>query len=677
MGNLPDYPRTIAVVNQSDPNNDTIYAAVGTYKVYKSTDGGNSFASVSGGLMINAEYKNISISPANSNYLYVKLNNSTIANPIYTHDGGITWSQPVSLDEGGLSFREGGSFVGLPVAPHPTNPNVALLITSGTIHRTTNGGSTWVYSGEGYLGGRRAGTTSAYFDPNNSNRMIFFLVDEGPIITEDGGETWRFLNVPKYNYSRNTFVGSVDPNNQNIIIAAVGSYASQVIIRTINGGSNESDWSVAHTPNVPDRFYFIGFNPKDSNYVYASTRSDSWISKDNGRTWTSFPGKSIKTIDPKDGKVIYALQQGTEGGQSKLWRSNDKGETWAEWATNPFWGAEFMDIDPNNNSYLYVGQGFQYIDENQPSGLYFFNGAQWIEIGKSNGIPIDSSFGRNSFNVHVVRVDPNNSNTLYALIKASKEDGHREDFLYRSINRGQTWEDMRYNLSGFSYPFSLAINPYNGNLYLNTAHGNYVLVNSSQSSSSSASASPPVGSGYVSDSIISSSSSQSSLFATTTFATSTNTNIILTQSSSSSFRSSTVSEQPITQTRIVKQQPRKSYNLFFSKPINFKQTSNDVVIIQNKLKYLGFFPKTVDASGYFGNITKQSIKNYQKAKGLPVNGQADQTTLMAISQKEFTTINKPIKEMNESELQVKIFEIVSRMNNLLERKLNNQPRNKP
>ena len=80
IGNLPDYPRTISLITKTNPDNDIIYAAVGTSKVYKSTDGGNTFVSKSNGLpdvsavMLtnNYGYTNISISPADNNYIYVK-----------------------------------------------------------------------------------------------------------------------------------------------------------------------------------------------------------------------------------------------------------------------------------------------------------------------------------------------------------------------------------------------------------------------------------------------------------------------------------------------------------------------------------------------------------------------------------------------------------------------------
>lgn len=118
--------------------------------------------------------------------------------------------------------------------------------------------------------------------------------------------------------------------------------------------------------------------------------------------------------------------------------------------------------------------------------------------------------------------------------------------------------------------------------------------------------------------------------------------------------------------------PISTPNFIFMRLIRYGQRGNDIVIIQNKLKEMGFFPKTVDSTGYFGTMTKQAVINYQKAKGLPATGQASQATLLTMSQKEFTAINKPIKEMNIGELRVKKTEILSRIKKILEKNIKNE-----
>jgi len=198
-------------------------------------------------------------------------------------------------------------------------------------------------------------------------------------------------------------------------------------------------------------------------------------------------------------------------------------------------------------------------------------------------------------------------------------------------------------------------------------YGQYAPTVSSSSSSSTTGGGGGGGGGGSVNGAINTGISASSSISTTTTATSTNvlsfgatnTPSTLTASSASSAEKSTEIDGQLSK--------NKPFKFFFPQPINFGQRSNDIVAIQNKLKEEGFFPKITDSTGYFGTVTKQSLKEYQKDKGLPITGQADQITLIAMSQKEFVTIDKPIKEMNKSEAQIKIFELIYRMNKVLEK----------
>jgi 3D (Asp-Asp-Asp) domain-containing protein len=56
---------------------------------------------------------------------------------------------------------------------------------------------------------------------------------------------------------------------------------------------------------------------------------------------------------------------------------------------------------------------------------------------------------------------------------------------------------------------------------------------------------------------------------------------------------------------------------------------NDVYELQGKLKALGYYDFSV-TTGYYGPVTKQAVTNYQKAKGLLVDGIAGQQTFNSI-----------------------------------------------
>jgi hypothetical protein len=519
LGDLPDYPRTIALNPRSTPGNDIIYAAAGASKVYKSTNGGQNFSEKSAGLpnihdgycdptpvdINEKEYKMIDISLADpdSDYLYVLVDSWCKIQPFYSHNGGDTWQQTAEIDVGGLSLMAGSGQVSswtTNTATHPSDPNIALHYFGWDLSITDDGGSTWSYSQNGYMGGR---TASIYFDPFNPDRKIFFLTDTGPVLSEDNGDTWRLL-MKKAEYSRSTPVGVVVPGNPDRIITAKGGWDSQYIAISDNNGDN---WTIFDgrvpegqcyydgqencytSPEIEGNFLFMQVHPQDSQYIYAGGKNESWFSKDGGDTWGSWAGgvwqgnqklqdMSIRAIYPGNGDIVYAFQNcpgcstagcdANSNFQSVLWRSTNRGASWT--ALNCFdigiTGINGVDIDPADPNRLYVASYREF---------HIYDGTSWSETGQTGGMQAED-FGNGSIiSVHSVAVDPINPNIVYAGM--SSGDGHRKEIIYRSIDNGITWQNIEGALGGDSNVWGLSIESGNGAgiLHMCTDHGNYVL----------------------------------------------------------------------------------------------------------------------------------------------------------------------------------------------------------
>jgi photosystem II stability/assembly factor-like uncharacterized protein len=123
-----------------DPTNpDVIYRGAAGGGVWKSTDGGKTWLSLTdnlGNLSIGA----IAIAPSSPATIYVGTGEGALSvdgidgiGIIKSTDGGTTWSLPVSV-----SARK---FFSLSV--HPTQPNEVVAGTSAGIQRSTDGGVTW------------------------------------------------------------------------------------------------------------------------------------------------------------------------------------------------------------------------------------------------------------------------------------------------------------------------------------------------------------------------------------------------------------------------------------------------------------------------------------------------------------------------------------------------------
>lgn len=494
LANLPEYPRSIALFAAHDPVNDIIYAAVGTYKVYKSVDGGNSFTSKSKGLTVNKkEYKFVSVSPADKNYVYVRID-KTPANIFYSHDGGDTWQQTSSKDVGGLAMlpNQQGQPATTRITPHPADKNIALIQFGDTnLAKTADGGKTWTYTGNGYRGGRVSNRTAYYFDKNNRGKWIYFMVDRGVLITENNGDTWRQMDTgPIYKnglFFDTAIVGAADPKNPNTIIVVLGKWKSgpgrehtYKIIRTTDGGNT---WNTVRETLSGHTYSFLAFHPQNTNYVYAGTRNgDGWMSRDNGKTWSLIPGKTIRAMYPKNGDIIYAFESAPSGAsktKSTLWRSSDKGTTWISLGATPFSTPEEVDIDPENSNRLYAAAG---------KDIYVFNGTSWKSI--TGNIPKEDFGGTLCRTFQNLAVDPLRPHIIYAGLGTTFV-GHRKAFIYRSKDYGSTWEDISYNIGAYSTVWGLAVNPHNSDVHISTGHGNYVLSELPALSSPSPSSSPP------------------------------------------------------------------------------------------------------------------------------------------------------------------------------------------
>lgn len=64
--------------------------------------------------------------------------------------------------------------------------------------------------------------------------------------------------------------------------------------------------------------------------------------------------------------------------------------------------------------------------------------------------------------------------------------------------------------------------------------------------------------------------------------------------------------------------------------LNIGTQSEHVLNLQERLSSLGYFKKGI--TGYYGKITKEAVRDFQKAYGLSVTGSADSATLAKLNQ---------------------------------------------
>ena len=176
------------VMDKNTPQ--TLY--IGTYKIYKTTNGMQSWSAISPDLT-NGHVANmgtittVDVSKSNPNVIYCGTDD---ANVWVTTNGGTNWSKINS----GLPYRWVTR-----VTIHPDSANVCYVTLSGYkvdstgshIYKTTNYGSTWI-SKKGNLPDAPINDIIIYPELNGT---LFIATDIGVMVTYDNGGSWSFLGT--------------------------------------------------------------------------------------------------------------------------------------------------------------------------------------------------------------------------------------------------------------------------------------------------------------------------------------------------------------------------------------------------------------------------------------------------------------------------------------------------
>ncbi len=253
--------------------------------LYKSTDGGDTWKQLTGGLP-NDQFVGkigVAVSPSNPNRLWAVVDNlgagvaagggggggrgragapSTGGGVYISNDAGATWKLVNSETR---LWGRGWYFGG--VAVDPTNPDRAYIINTAT-YMTTDGGKTFVPI-KGAPGGDDY--HQLWVNPKDGNRMVLSS-DQGTVVSVDGGKSWSSW----YN----------QPTAQIYHVAADNRFP-----------------------------YWLYGAQQDSGGVGVSTWSREGVL--TFRNWepTCLAGESNTVLpDPKDGNILYGLSGGGGGG---------------------------------------------------------------------------------------------------------------------------------------------------------------------------------------------------------------------------------------------------------------------------------------------------------------------------------------------------------------------------
>jgi hypothetical protein len=415
---------TAIAVDPADATANTVYVGGAAGGVWKTTDGGTTWNSLTDG-QPSLAVGSIAIDPNNHLTIYVGTGEDNFngdafygAGILKSIDGGNTWTQlGASIFAGAKSTGVGGAKIGA-IAVQPGNSSIVLASVfffdgndaNGGVWRSTDGGTTWARPTTGAQGSAgtavffestpNAGTTAIawaalgdIFAPNPASNGIWRSTDSGANWTKQTG------GLPTTNLGRITLGYAPSTSGIGATVYAAIANATPVsassdlqgLFKTVNGGTTWTSITTLTFPSFPtftggfcahQCFYdmAIGVHPTNPNVVVVGggagpdNLTSLFQSPDGGTTWTGESADSFTngtaTIHPHvDTHAIVFSPSGT----LKLYVGNDGG-MWS--TTNPVPGPGVSPTWVDLNAQLSITQFYPGITAAVSDENYGFGGTQ-------------------------------------------------------------------------------------------------------------------------------------------------------------------------------------------------------------------------------------------------------------------------------------------------------------
>jgi photosystem II stability/assembly factor-like uncharacterized protein len=484
----------------------TIYAGACGWGIYKSTNGGQTFASASPDLASQAVIS-IAVDVATPSTLYAATNNgvykSTTSGQSWTSSSSGLAGQVLALaidathpanvwagnGSGLFESTNGGQSWSTVVAGLPTYGYVRTIVfdhfthstmyvgTNAGVYKSTNGGQTWAASNSGLPAGFIYGIAA---DPVNACVLYAATTFDTIFRTVNCGESWFAANSGVEGLE--VYAVEVDPTNPSTLY--VGTNGSG-LWKSVNGGL---DWSRL---GVPGGTYIgsVTIDPSAPATIYAG----GYKTTNGGQSWVSIGPYPTLAIDPSNSSVLYAAGYGANWGN--VYKTTNGGQSWTAYSSGlPATSVQSLAVDPGNSSNVFeatwdsgvyrsndggqhwaaANSGFSQpylesmsFDRNNPHSLY---------VGLTNGL-FKSSNGAQSWSqvsglsisfITALAFDPSNARTFYV-------GGFGG--ISKTTNGGQTWTAQNSGLD-FLYVQSLKVDPSNpSTVYAGVFGGLYKSTN--------------------------------------------------------------------------------------------------------------------------------------------------------------------------------------------------------
>ena len=376
-------------------------------------------------------------------------------------DGGQTWSKRSTGSDFTYAFGGSSGFCWYfgDVAVDPVNPDI-VYAQGADLVRSTNGGQTYSW----ITGAAHVDQHGMWIDPANTSHL--YLGNDGGFFWTTNVTTWqKSVDLPITQF----YAGCVDPSN--------GS--------RVGGGTQDNGCML--TASSPTGWYAVGesadgfyvlIDPTNPNivfteYQYGSGGRGPNRSTNGGGWWTygtgfiggdRFNWCAPIVMDPTNHNVLLT-------GSQRVYKSSDNGLSWSAVSGD-------LSSYPNPPSAL-VYHTISTLDVSAANPLRYYAGTDDGRVWRSldGGVSwTNVSAGLPLYYVTRVTADPVDPDVVYVCLSGLGQ-GQQSPHVFRSANRGDTWEPIAANLP--EVPVNdLVVDPsQTSTLFLATDVGVYITRN--------------------------------------------------------------------------------------------------------------------------------------------------------------------------------------------------------
>jgi len=465
--------------------------------MYKSTDAGKTWTHI--GLEATRQIGRVVVDPADANRVYVAaLGHVYDANPdrgLYrSTDGGATWKKIL------FKANDPNNVGAIDVAIDDKNPKVLYCslwatrrppwsvyaptnLPGGGLYKSTDGGDSWKQLSGGLPDDEFVGKIGIAISPSNPNRL-WAVVDDlgaavargnggggaagrgaaaaapatpaaagagrrgggggassggGVYISDDAGATWRMVNNENRLWGRGWYFEavSVDPSNPD----------RAYVINTATYMTTDGGKTFVPVKGAPggDDYHQLWINPKDGNHMVLSSDQGTVVSVDGAKSWSTWYNQPTAQIyhvaaDNRFPYWLYGAQQDSGGVGVSTW-SRQGVLSFRNWEPTCLAGESNTVLpDPKDGNILYGPPG---------GGGGRCDQALNIAVPTGGTLPPPDPD------------DLNRKTWTLPLVFSTADEGlyYANQFVFRSRDRGHTWEKISADLTRLNPPAPANLDP--------------------------------------------------------------------------------------------------------------------------------------------------------------------------------------------------------------------------